>query len=183
MIGDSHSTGAVGDVVGAGNDVLRGESGLDLLVGDSEGRNASGSGGNDFLDLGADGGFFAVGDHGTFGNATGAGNDVIVGGSAGEALVGDNSPGFGQAATGAGNDKIVGNGGDDILFGDSSADIATTLGPDGGNDFLDGGEGVDALLAGPANDSLDGGPGSPDFCDGEAGVDTATHCEAVAGIP
>ena len=57
LVGDSHSIGQAGDVSGAGDDVLKGGPGAEGLIGDGEGRNASGSGGNDVLDLGADGGF------------------------------------------------------------------------------------------------------------------------------
>jgi len=67
------------------------------IVGDSAchvlaGCVASGSGGNDYLDLGTDGGGFVVGDNNSdTGSEVGAGNDVIIGGSADEFLIGDNS--------------------------------------------------------------------------------------------
>ncbi|MGH3137150.1 MAG: hypothetical protein ACRDPV_11730 [Gaiellaceae bacterium] len=77
-------------------------------------------------------------------------------------------------------------GGNDKLFGDNvgtAFPIATT-GTIGGNDVLDADNGADLLKAGPANDSLDGGPGSPDDCDGEAGNgDQASKCEVLAGVP
>jgi Ca2+-binding RTX toxin-like protein len=116
------------------------------------------------------------------GSEVGAGNDIVIGGSTAELLIGDNSPGIGYTATGAGNDTVFGNGGDDLIFGDSSADAVTTLGPDGGNDVLNGGVGDDYLRAGPGNDDLNGGANTDD-CDGEQGTDSASNCEVVAGIP
>lgn len=195
MVGDSSS--ATADATGAGNDVLLGGSGIDAAVGDSQAPgNAIGSGGNDILDLGADGGFIAIGDHNIFdpegGTGIGAGNDQIIGGSMGasrnEELIGDSSVPDGTTNTSAGHDVIIANAGDDRLFGDNAgfdADFNTTgsVGTAGGNDVLDGGEGVDTLRAGPRNDSLDGGDGAPDDCDGEAGTDTATRCEVVNNVP
>ncbi|MFD7284148.1 hypothetical protein ACFV80_46080, partial [Streptomyces sp. NPDC059862] len=52
-----------------------------------------------------------------------------------------------------------------------------------GDDALFGGDGADTLRAGPRNDFLDGGPGAPDHCDGEAGIDIAIRCEITRGIP
>ena len=42
---------------------------------------------------------------------------------------------------------------------------------------------MDTIKAGPGNDGLDGGPGTPDDCDGEAGIDRARACELTANIP
>ena len=142
----------------------------------------SGAGGNDVLDLGADGGISAIGDHLNVrtGNVTGAGNDTVTGGSSDDVLVGDSSNGPGNEA---GNDRLVGNGGNDRVFGDNvDLESTTTAGPAGGDDFLDGGVGDDTLRAGPRNDQLDGGPNTDD-CDGESGVDSASDCEITAGVP
>jgi Ca2+-binding RTX toxin-like protein len=168
LIGDSAAF--AGEAVGAGNDVLLGGRGDDFLRGDSEADSkASGDGGDDVLDVGPDGGA-AIGDHNTFdpgSTAIGAGNDKIKGGAAGEQfLVGDSSA---DNVTDAGNDAIQAGGGNDKLFGDNvgtAFPIATT-GTIGGNDVLDADNGVDLLKGGPANDSLNGGPGSPDDCDGD----------------
>jgi RTX calcium-binding nonapeptide repeat (4 copies) len=168
-------------VSGAGNDSLQGGLGIDGLIGDSEGVAASGDGGNDVLDLGLDGGAYAIGDHAAPGSTNGAGNDRIEGGSAGDLLIGDSIAG---SANAAGNDTLRGRGGDDLLLGDN-VDFFTlaTIGTTGGNDSLDGGDGADALIAGPANDSLDGGSGVPDFCNGEAGTDNGANCEVLVGVP
>lgn len=69
----------------------------------------------------------------------GAGNDVLVAGSAGDAL-------FGQA----GNDTLKGGGASDILVGGDGSDL---LSGDNGNDVLIGGNGTDKLL-GNANDDI-----------------------------
>jgi hypothetical protein len=81
LVGDSHSIFLLGVVSGAGNDLLLGGPGIDGLIGDSEGLSASGAGGNDIVDLGPDGGAFAIGDHAARGSANGAGNDKIEGGA------------------------------------------------------------------------------------------------------
>jgi Ca2+-binding RTX toxin-like protein len=97
-------------------------------------------------------------------------------------LVGDNlSAG---AVTSAGHDAVDGGDGNDRLFGDNvDTTRSATFGSAGGNDVLDAGDGADFLRAGPRNDFLDGGLGSPDDCDGEAGTDSASGCEIVAGVP
>jgi hypothetical protein len=100
ITGDSR--GLYGDVSGAGNDVINaGEDGAGTIIGDSfaetVGATASGVG-NDIIDLSPDGSFnFVIGDHNSAGGALGAGNDLIIGGSADELIAGDNSPNFGYA--------------------------------------------------------------------------------------
>lgn len=148
--------------------------------------NAIGSGGDDVVDLGTDSGFFALGDHNignpTTGTAIGAGDDMLMGGSASDILVGDSSsPDTG--VTEAGDDVIKGGGGNDTLFGDNSNyDLTMSVGTVSGEDKLKGSEGDDTLRAGPGDDDLSGGRDTDD-CDGEAGTgDKANHCEAVAGI-
>ena len=88
-----------------------------------------------------------------------AGNDLVIGGTAGDTLAG-----------GAGRDSINGRDGDDTLNGD------------GGNDALAGGAGDDALLDTAGEDRLLGGAGNDTFEDrdgrgvasGGPGADTAT---------
>jgi Ca2+-binding RTX toxin-like protein len=104
LVGDSAAPHEGGIATGAGDDVLLSGpgvfgpgSGPELVIGDSEAlAEARGSGGDDLLDLGADGGFLAIGDHNITqdigGRAIGAGNDTIIGGSADEVLVGDSAP-------------------------------------------------------------------------------------------
>ncbi|TMR20763.1 calcium-binding protein [Nonomuraea turkmeniaca] len=186
LVGDSGST--VGDAAGAGDDIILGGPGLELLIGDSNAaQNASGNGGDDLLDVGADGGFAAIGDHNindpAGGRAIGSGNDRIIGGSADDFLVGDSAV-VDATVTSAGRDVISGRAGNDSLFGDNTDfNVTMTVGTAGGNDLLDGGDGIDTLRAGPHNDYLDGGPDAPDDCDGEAGVDIAARCEIVSNVP
>lgn len=181
LVGDSGST--VGDASGAGDDKILGGPGSELLVGDSNAaEDASGDGGNDFLDVGADGGFAALGDHNindpAGGSATGSGSDRIIGGRADDLLVGDSAV-VDATTTDADNDVIKGRGGNDTLFGDNvNFDADRTVGTAGGRDRLRGGAGDDTLRAGPANDRLDGGRDTDD-CDGEAGHDIAVRCETV----
>ncbi|WP_425574719.1 calcium-binding protein, partial [Nonomuraea africana] len=168
--------------------LLLGGPGSEILIGDSNAaQNASGNGGNDLLDLGTDGGFAAIGDHNindpAGGRATGSGRDRIIGGSADDFLVGDSAV-VDATVTSASHDVISGRGGNDALFGDNTDfDVTASVGTAGGNDLLDGGDGIDTLRAGPRNDFLDGGPGTPDDCDGEAGIDAATRCEIVSNVP
>jgi Ca2+-binding RTX toxin-like protein len=189
LLGDSVSFN--GNAAGAGDDVLLGGPGAEILFGDSDiGASAdsvivSGSGGDDRLDLGADGGIAVVGDHNTNQpgvTANGAGDDKIIGGSAGEfALIGDSAA---DVVTAAGDDNIDGRGGNDNLFGDNTNFEGTaTVGTVGGEDRLKGGTGDDTLRAGPGDDRLNGGADFDD-CDGEAGDgDKAKRCEVLAGIP
>ncbi|MGW8367007.1 calcium-binding protein, partial [Streptomyces wedmorensis] len=148
---------------------------------------AHGAGGDDLIDLGTDGGFFALGDHNindpAGGPATGAGHDRILGGTGDELLVGDSSVGS-TPVTAAGHDTLEGRGGADTLFGDNvNFDADTTVGSAGGHDVLRGGEADDRILAGPGNDRLDGGAAT-DHCDGQTGpFDSATQCETVVGVP
>jgi Ca2+-binding RTX toxin-like protein len=186
LIGDSIAF--IGDAVGAGDDMLAGGAGFDDMIGDSEAfvqGDAIGSGGDDVLDLGADGGFLVFGDHNISdpagGGVIGAGDDEITGGSNDEILVGDSSTV--AFAANAGSDLIDGYGGNDRVFGDNVDFFATaTFGVAGGEDALTGGTGDDTLRAGPGDDGLDGG-GHTDDCDGEAGADSFTKCETVTGSP
>ena len=84
----------------------------------------------------------------------------------------------------AGNDAIRARGGDDTIFGDNvNFNGDASVGTAGGNDSLHAGDGADFVTGCPRNDLLDGGSGSPDDCDGEAGNDRASGCEIVAGAP
>ncbi|MEU6167175.1 calcium-binding protein [Streptomyces tanashiensis] len=198
MVGDSE-TDADGNAKGGGNDRIFGEDGDEehitgdsvALGGDAEGggrdRLEGGNGDDDIIDLGTDGGLFAIGDHNIGdpqgGQATGAGNDRITGGTADDTLIGESSVGD-ATQTFAGHDVIDGRGGNDHLFGDNvNFDGDASVGTAGGRDQLHGGTGDDAILAGPANDLLDGGANT-DSCDGEAGNhDIALRCESVTDVP
>ena len=93
MEGGAGDDGPIGDSVapfegsatGAGNDVILGGPGrFDFLIGDSEGVIEANGSGDDLLDMGADGGIVAIGDHNINAEdgrrANGAGNDRIIGG-------------------------------------------------------------------------------------------------------
>jgi hypothetical protein len=162
--------------------LLGGPGRFDYLIGDSEGVAAAHrSGGDDLLDMGADGGI-VIGDHNINapdgGRATGAGDDRILGGySEFEFLYGDSSVGD-ASVTAAGDDRSAGRGGDDTIFGDNiNFGGDATAGRAGGEDKLDGDDGNDTLRAGPDDDRLNGGADTDD-CDGEAGTgDRAKQCE------
>ncbi len=87
-----------------------------------------------------------------------AGNDTMLGGSAGD-----------RANGGDGDDFMKGFNGNDILKGDN------------GEDVLVGGSGNDKLYGGNGNDVLRGGTGA-DYLDGGSGIDTASYFEATSGL-
>ncbi|MEY2426372.1 MAG: hypothetical protein QOI61_1944 [Actinomycetota bacterium] len=148
-----------GDATGAGNDVLLGRLGKDFMAGDSDAAgNAYGSG-DDLLDLGPDGGAMALGDHNITepdgGKALGAGNDSIIGGRAGDLLVGDSSVADASQTT-AGDDDLSGRDGNDRFFGDNINYALTAA--------VGGAHGVDNCSGGP-------------------GTDSAVRCEWTTGVP
>ncbi|MBI3445787.1 MAG: tandem-95 repeat protein, partial [Magnetospirillum sp.] len=148
----AHCDGAVGGgsslpgvtlVGNAGNDLLNGTSGDDLLLGGKGGADYHYSGGshgghcgdivasstNDVIN-GGDGNDVIFGDAKLANGqimVTGAGNDILDGGAGNDTIHG-----------GGGNDTIHGGSGDDIMFGDQGAD--TFLFDFGfGHDVVDGG--------------------------------------------
>lgn len=104
-----------------------------------------GDGGDDVIDLGADGNN-AMGDQG---------DDQLVGNALKNVLFG-----------GLGNDLVLGDAETDVLFGDAGDDRL-----DGGteDDKLDGGDGFDVLIGGDGADQLIGGPGDDIMRGGEGG--------------
>lgn len=122
---DNYDGGAAG---GAGNDIIYGGAGHEILTGDDESRTAAetgvtfnaladgedtiyGGAGNDEIHTGS----WADGDDGFDNTHTGTADDVAFGGS--------------------GNDILRGAGGNDLLYGDSGAD---NIGGGGGNDRIFG---------------------------------------------
>ena len=122
---------------------------------------------------------------------------TIVGTSGADKLKGTSGP---DVIVGlGGNDTILASGGNDVICGGSGADTINAGGGhdvayggigndivhgDAGNDALSGGDGADSLMADDGDDTLDGGAGSPDSCQGGAGVDSASiTCEKRFGIP
>ncbi|GIF21389.1 Ca2+-binding RTX toxin-like protein [Actinoplanes tereljensis] len=76
----------------------------------------------------------------------GAGNDKVIGGTAGETLFGE-----------AGNDSIWGNGGNDTVNGGTGNDSLNT---GDGNDVAYGGDGKDTIVTGAGNDYPRGDAGN-----------------------
>lgn len=109
---------------------------------------------------------------------TGEGDNIktlgVVGGSAGDTLVGASGPD--SLDGGPGDDLVVGGDGDDSLGGGDGADRleggagADMLGGAAGADRLDGGDGADTLLGDEGSDWLDGGAGDDRLI---GGLDTA----------
>ncbi|HQR09775.1 MAG TPA: calcium-binding protein [Casimicrobiaceae bacterium] len=168
---------------GAGADYLRGYGGNDTLLGGAGSDQFLGEAGDDFIDMGRDGG-----DPEDSNIASGGdGNDVIVGdfgqlndflGDAGD----DELKGDGHLWGGDGNDTLLthgycgnfsqqtllqGGNGNDVLsapFGGAS------LYGEAGDDILSGGTGVTYMSGGTGNDAIQGG-GGIDYGWGDEGVD------------
>ena len=150
-----------------GADVLDGEAGTDLVIGDNAFGNAPHllSGGGDDLVLG------------------GTENDTLWGGVGDDTVQGEQGSdrimgwfGNDSLAGGTGNDTLWGYDGNDRLDGEDGADIVYG---DDGNDTAIGGLGSDFLRGGNDNDNLVGGTllepvfdASGDTLFGEAGNDT-----------
>jgi Ca2+-binding RTX toxin-like protein len=101
--------------------------------------------------------------------------ETVLGGLAGDILVGDSSDetlfggdGDDSIRGGRGKDLLAGFTGNDFLGGEDGND---TLRGAAGGDFLSGGDDSDRLAAGPDNDLLRGGPGV-DAMKGKGGIDT-----------
>lgn len=142
---DQVGPGAGDDIVlaGLGADTVDGGMGADLMSGGSGNDRLSGDDGSDVL-------------------AGNSGDDTLNGGSGNDALV-----------DGSGNDSVFGGVGDDLIFDDASllkpggneiyqlselGELFRVFGGNdgsqgrGGNDYVDGGDGVDtALYAGPSS--------------------------------
>jgi Ca2+-binding RTX toxin-like protein len=142
----SRATRSVTLIGGAGNDILLGGRGNDLLIGGDGCDILRGGCGDDTL-LGGAGMDLLEG---------GWGNDVLCGGEGSDLILGMN-----------GNDVLSGDAGDDILLGGNGND--TLMGGDG-NDILSGGNGNDSLAGGAGNDTLMGDDGN-DVLKGDAGND------------
>ncbi len=136
---------------------------------------------------------------------TGAGNDIVRGGTGNDTIctgdgldtaqgdAGDDALFGGDAADkvkgGAGNDRLSGGDGADAVDGGAGAD---TLRGDAGDDKLNGGDSEDGLIGGAGGDLLAGG-GGVDRCAGDddggpalPGRDRTTaanDCETVVEVP
>lgn len=124
------------------------------------------------------------------------GDDIVVGGSAGDTLSGmagwdwlDGKGGNDLLYGGAGNDVLLGGSGNDQLFGGADDDY---LAGGDGNDTLNGEDGDDTLVGGLGADTLNGGAGNDtfiiegdghgDIMDGGAGSNTMSFERADRGV-
>jgi hypothetical protein len=136
------------DFRGAGDDVIVGSSGDDLVLAGAGNDKASLGGGNDVL-LSGLGNDFAEGGQGSDLMAGGAGNDQLWGGNGSDVLAGnagddmlDGGRGDDALIDGLGSDTLFGGAGDDLFF----ATQAQMLGGSGADsDHFDGGAGFDTL--------------------------------------
>jgi len=150
---------------GAGNDVLIGDGGVNVLTGGAGNDLLSGAGGSDTL----------IG---------GAGDDLLDGGSGADTasyagltagVSVDLTLAGAQNTGGAGFDTLVsienvtGGNGADVLIGDAGTNVLNggvgndSLSGGGGVDYLNGGGGNDVLIGGAARDRLTGGAGADVF--------------------
>lgn len=119
------------DLIGIGNDILKGGKGKDSLFGQNGGDLIYGEQGNDFVEGGNN-------------------DDIIYGGIGADLLFGDdleNSPGV------SGDDTVYGGDGNDQIFGGRANDFLTGQ---NGNDQIIGGQGNDILEGGEGEDKLIG---------------------------
>jgi fibronectin-binding autotransporter adhesin len=152
---------------GAGNDILKGGSLIDVLFGGSEVDNLYGSTGDDAM-------FGGAGNDTLYGDAD---NDCMHGGDGTDYLWG--GLGNDELDGGAGVDYLYGEGGNDEISGGTENDVLR--GADG-DDKLNGGPGVDSLFGGTGNDTFQGfgSEAESDTFAGEGGIETL---EVIAGAP
>lgn len=127
--------GGFGDDVifgGSGNDLLFGEEGNDVLFGEEGDDSLFGNDGADVL-------FAGMGNDRAFG---GAGNDELFGAEGNDYLDGEEGRDFIDG--GSGNDVLIGGLDTDTVDGGAGDDVFVALMNDG-DDFYDGGEGVDTF--------------------------------------
>ncbi len=176
-LAERHVRGADGRDVLVGIEAIVGSAFDDMLLGDGEGNEIAGLGGDDLMDGRAsqlDTVSYAVAPIGVtvdlgLGAAFGEGNDTLAGfervsGSPhGDTMVGDDDA-----------DTLHGLGGADIVEGRRGPDVLATA---GGNDELLGGPGRDDLSGGSGSDDMDGGPNA-DRCVQAGGTGTVVNCES-----
>ena len=147
-----------------GNNIIKAYAGDDVIFEDGGNDIIDAGEGNDVVYAGADNDLVmgGVGDDAIY---AGLGSDVVFGGDGNDAILaeGGNDVVFG----GAGNDLISGGWGNDVLSGDDGDDQVYG---EAGNDALFGRDGNDELAGMDGYDRLDGGAGH-DLLDGGAGVD------------
>ena len=158
----------------SGDDILSGFDGIDQIKGEVGEDTLSGGDGNDSIFGGADEDMISGGLGRDFIEG-GSDSDMINGNEGNDIIFGDNAfaPGFGEDGDdtifgGAGNDEIFGEGGDDELFGGIGSD---TISGNTGDDVLGGGDGNDELFGNAGDDTISGDAGS-DILVGGSGADT-----------
>ncbi|MFT7475329.1 MAG: Ca2+-binding RTX toxin-like protein [Verrucomicrobiales bacterium] len=163
-----------GDVPTAGDDVILGTDGVDVISAGMGDDTVCGRGGNDVINggPGADWVDAGLGDDTVFGLG---GDDVAFGGEGDDTLIG--FEGDDRLDGGVGVDTLNGGPGSDTMFGGDDADRIfgqdgiDTVFAGGGDDFVIGALGADVLNGGPGNDVINGGPGN-DTIHGDEGGDT-----------
>ncbi|NKE48729.1 hypothetical protein HB662_28445, partial [Roseomonas frigidaquae] len=152
---------AEGDVIsgfedvtgGRGDDLLRGDSGVNRLAGGAGADTLRGEGGDDILSGGAGGDLLEGGAGRDRAIYSGSTQPVVVDLTAGLAsggnAEGDTLSGIEDVTGGGGADRLTGDGGANRLDG---ADAADTLAGEGGDDTLLGGAGADLLIGGAGED-------------------------------
>jgi Ca2+-binding RTX toxin-like protein len=150
--------GVPATIVGtAGNDVITGTSGADVIVAGAGNDTINGLGGNDRI----------CGDAGNDTINAGSGDDFVLGGSGSDNISGSD-----------GNDTLVGNPG-----AGSNDDGGDTISGGAGDDFLDGWFGNDNLRGGPGNDQLRGEAGTDviTYSDAPSGVTVSLVSNTATG--
>jgi Ca2+-binding RTX toxin-like protein len=163
---------------GSGNDLIYGEAGNDSLTGGTGSDQLYGGDGNDTLRLGVDANAdLAYGGDGNdtilTENTSGTVTDTVYGDGGADAITGGS--GIDLIYGGTGNDALIGGAGNDTLHGDADDD---NLAGGDGTDQLFGGSGADTLTGGNGNDGMEGGTGSDRFVlDDNHGSDAVTGGE------
>jgi Ca2+-binding RTX toxin-like protein len=179
IVNVENATGGAGDDIlignagvniltgGAGNDTLIGGAGADILDGGTGSDTADYSASNAGITVNLTTGVTPDGDRFiSIENVTGSLLDDVMTGS-GDDNVFNGRAGNDQIFGLAGNDTLNGQAGDDALFGGAGNDV---IGGGFGNDGLFGGAGNDQIYGGEGNDYIRGGLGD-DVLWGELGND------------
>ena len=147
-------------LLGDGNDIAFGQGGRDILLGGIGNDLVFGDGNLQYINdgIGYAAGYTAASDHGDDLIDGGDGNDTLYGGGGADIISG-----------GIGDDVISGDG---QYFTDPSFNIPVSL---QGDDYVDGGDGVDSIYGFAGADTLLGGNGN-DFLFGDySSLDVAYH--------
>jgi len=209
VYGDSYSNATDAAIVGGADTIIdnsTSSSGITFIFGDFSRITKTGdvTGGNDRITINHSFQTFLVGDIETLNGVTRTesqtiigGEDIILGGSGTDSIVGDFDRYLASSVTGdiihGGDDVLKGRGGNDFIYGDfglfAPEDLpnATITGGDdvlrgqGGDDSLYGQLGDDRLFGGDDDDRLFGGQGN-DLLNGGNGFDSVFYEESKIGL-